>query len=113
MHKCQTHFRYNSRNNTEKKTKYTETSRLMTDKLLIIYLKDVLKQASIDTNNSWKLAGKPRSGPIFDKRDKKSPHCIVNASEIMKLFLLDYTLVRCIFRGFNSRNIRSIHYAHA
>ena len=31
---------------------------------------DVLKQASIDTNNAWKLAGKPRSGPIFDKRQK-------------------------------------------
>ena len=29
---------------------------------------DLLKQESIDSNNLWKAAGKPRSGPIFSKR---------------------------------------------
>jgi len=29
---------------------------------------DLLKQASIDSNNIWTAAGKPRSGPIFSKR---------------------------------------------
>ena len=28
----------------------------------------MLKQASIDSNNVWTAAGKPRSGPIFTKR---------------------------------------------
>ena len=29
---------------------------------------DMLKQASIDSNKIWKAAGKPRQGPVFDKR---------------------------------------------
>ena len=29
---------------------------------------DILKQSSIDSNKIWKNAGKPRQGPIFDKR---------------------------------------------
>ena len=29
---------------------------------------DLLKQASIDSNKIWKAAGKPRQGPVFDKR---------------------------------------------
>lgn len=29
---------------------------------------DILKKASIETNDIWKMAGQPRSGPIFDKR---------------------------------------------
>ena len=29
---------------------------------------DYLKQASIDSNKLWKAAGKPRNGPIFDRR---------------------------------------------
>jgi hypothetical protein len=29
---------------------------------------DLLKSASIDSNRLWKAAGKPRHGPIFDKR---------------------------------------------
>jgi len=29
---------------------------------------DLLKQESIDSNKLWKAAGKPRSGPIFTKR---------------------------------------------
>ena len=29
-----------------------------------------LKQASIDSNNVWKAAGKPRTGPIFNKRQQ-------------------------------------------
>jgi hypothetical protein len=29
---------------------------------------DLLKSASIDSNRLWKAAGKPRNGPIFDKR---------------------------------------------
>jgi len=31
---------------------------------------DIFKKASIDTNTAWKLAGKPRSGPIFNNRQK-------------------------------------------
>ena len=29
---------------------------------------DILKAASIESNLAWKAAGKPRHGPIFDKR---------------------------------------------
>jgi len=29
---------------------------------------DLLKDASVDSNRVWKAAGKPKSGPIFDKR---------------------------------------------
>jgi len=29
---------------------------------------NLLKQSSIETNAIWKAAGKPRHGPIFDKR---------------------------------------------
>ena len=29
---------------------------------------DILKAASIESNHAWKAAGKPRHGPIFDKR---------------------------------------------
>lgn len=28
----------------------------------------ILKQASIESNKLWKLAGKPRSGTVFEKR---------------------------------------------
>ena len=31
---------------------------------------DVLKQASIETNNAWKAAGKPRYGDTYQKRNK-------------------------------------------
>jgi len=31
---------------------------------------DALKLASVESNKLWKMAGKPRSGPIFDKRQK-------------------------------------------
>ena len=31
---------------------------------------DILKQASIDSNRLWTASGKPRHGPIFDKRQK-------------------------------------------
>ena len=36
------------------------------------------KAASVESNNLWKVAGKPRQGPIFEKKDSGAGLCIVN-----------------------------------
>ena len=33
-------------------------------------MRNILKQASIDSNRLWTASGKPRHGPIFDNRQK-------------------------------------------
>ena len=43
---------------------------------------DILKKASIETNDIWKMAGQPRSGPIFDKRQsarRQYRKCLIRA----------------------------------
>ena len=30
----------------------------------------IAKAASVESNNVWKAVGKPRQGPVFDKRNK-------------------------------------------
>ena len=81
---------------------------------------NALKEASIESNRNWKAAGKPRPGPIFEKRQSYRLNYrskmienqdLTLTSYWNELYTMPYIYLRKMSRAFGNVGTRSLNVA--